>query len=376
MYGEENPKSSIKSVILKIVLIVGLLFILVWLFPTKQYITNFIDKKVNNDVNEKLDPLYTSVFNENMKAMQEASKSYFDASRLPKNIGDTKTLTLKEMLDKKLLIEFTDSKGKECDTKDSYVEVTKEDTEYAMKIKLSCSSKKDYILVYMNGNKTCDTALCETSKEASPSGSCEYAKVTNAKYGSYGAWSNWTTNRIDKTNGNQVETKVSKVYTGTNTVAQKKTEAVAATVNNRTVYVCDSSYSNAGTYNANTKCVKTAPASIEIRNGKTVYVCGSAYDNEGSFAYNTTCKVSSNAKASTKAVYTCGSAYDNEGSFAYPVTCKRTYTVYNKINQYKDVTYYRQRTMKLVSGNKDIKWSSCNDASLTNAGYAKTGNQK
>jgi hypothetical protein len=51
------------------------------------------------------------------------------------------------MFDRKMLIPFTDSKGKSCDALDSYVEITKvSDKEYILKTYLSCGQQADYIV--------------------------------------------------------------------------------------------------------------------------------------------------------------------------------------------------------------------------------------
>lgn len=56
------------------------------------------------------------------------------------------------------------------------------------------------------------------------------------------------------------------------------------------------------------------------------------------------------------------------------VTCKKTETTYIDEPVYKKVTYYRFRSKTLSSG-VDTKWSSCDDTSLINQGYVKTGKE-
>ena len=154
MYEERNEKFTLKDIILQILFIALFVFLLVWLFPTKGY------------VNQKVDPLLDTIFNMNVMSMKDAAKSYYTISRLPQEVGDKEKMTLREMLEKKIILSFTDKYGKECDLDESYVEVTKEDEEfYIMKVNLKCSQQEDYILVHMGCYDYCQTTICETEGE-------------------------------------------------------------------------------------------------------------------------------------------------------------------------------------------------------------------
>jgi len=361
---EENRNSKFKSFILIVILIVLMLFVLVWLFPTK----GFVNQRISESLNDTLDASATQLFNENVQIMGDAAKDYFTGSRLPEN-GNTETIALGEMLEKHLLIEFVDSKGSTCDKEQSYVEVTNENDEHTMKINLSCTDIKDYVIIYMSNSNVL------SSNEVAKNDSCEYKKVTNAKWSDYSAWSSWQTKKITKTDYNKVETKTEKVNTGVTSVAHKKIEEAASTKNETKQYICDNSYDNAGTYSKETGCVKTSEPKEEMR-AKKVYICDSTYDNEGIYTKYTKCMKNSNAKLNITVTYTCPSEYDNAGVYEKETTCKKTIITYNKENQYKNVTYYRQQTRTLLSGDSDVKWSNCNDISLINSGYYKTGNVK
>ena len=71
------------------------IFILLWLFPTKSNLTD--------SLNEALNPFYDRIFQENLDTMKEVAIAYYTTDRLPKKEGDTKKLTLGEMLEMKLL---------------------------------------------------------------------------------------------------------------------------------------------------------------------------------------------------------------------------------------------------------------------------------
>lgn len=160
MYNEKNEGFSVRDIILQVLFVALFVFILVWLFPTKSYLHDLVDPLYNSKSSEK------DNFAENINMMKEAGKSYFTNSRLPQKVGDTVTLTLTEMLEKKLVLPFTDKDGKQCDTSASYVMVTKMDEEYVMKVNLKCAAREDYIIEHMGCYDYCDTAICE--KEEKP----------------------------------------------------------------------------------------------------------------------------------------------------------------------------------------------------------------
>ena len=127
---EETRKSTvIRDLIIKIFLILLFVFLITILFPMPN-----------------LTAFYDSVFNNNVQSMKDAADSYFTKDRMPEKVGDTVKLTLQDMLDKKLILPFLDKDGNECDTKKSYVKVTKEEKEYKLEVHLSCPNKEDYII--------------------------------------------------------------------------------------------------------------------------------------------------------------------------------------------------------------------------------------
>ena len=95
------------------------------------------------------------IFNENVQEMKNAAIPYFTTDKLPQEIGDEVKLTLQEMLDLKLLLPFTDKNGETCDTKNSYVTLTKKKDYYEMKINLKCNGEEDYIIVKLGCYSYC-----------------------------------------------------------------------------------------------------------------------------------------------------------------------------------------------------------------------------
>lgn len=275
MYEERKDKFSVKDLVLQILVISLFVFLLLWLFPTKSDL-NKIDLGSNKNNNDTNSVLYDRIFNENIIAMKDAAKSYYTTPRLPQNVGDKVKMTLGEMLDKKIILPFTDKNGKACDKEKSYVEITKEnEEEYIMKVNLKCSSEENYLLVYMGCYDYCKTTVCEKNKEdvatpiirkvVTPQQSvtnivnnitnivinqvcpdcnptptptpmppdptkeyiCEYIKVTNGSFSNWSSWSDWTDTQQYPTQLKQVKSKTirttvdQKILTGYNVITYR-----------------------------------------------------------------------------------------------------------------------------------------------------------
>lgn len=310
MYEENNSNFAFKDLIIKILFLVIVIFIIIWLFPTKGYINKQIDKKIGVSENQ--------VFTNNINTMKDAALGYYIGKNLPQE--NTK-MTLEEMLDKNLLTEITDNSGKTCDTKKSYVEVTKNKEEYKLKVNLACKNKEEYVISYFGAYDYCTSDVCEKKKltenkteetnNTDSASECEYLKSGNGYWTNYGNWSNWTTKKVNSSNSRQVQTKVEQVQIGTQKVQ------------------------------AGTTTKKQTPKKLTYSNGAVIYECSSEFDNAG--------------------------------RYTSPRYCTKTVPKYENKPVYKQVTYYRYRNRKYVNNGTDYKWSNCNNEELLNGGYTKTG---
>ena len=161
MYNENNKNYFFRDLIVKILIVLLFIFLLMWLMPMPN-----------------LNPFYDKIFAQNITTMTDAAKSYFTVSKLPKE-GEVKKLTLEDMLNNKMLIEFTDSDGKTCDPQKSYVEVTKEGSEYIFKTFLSCGEEEDYVIEYFGCYDVCEDGTCNVEVG---NGTDETKKVTEYKF--------------------------------------------------------------------------------------------------------------------------------------------------------------------------------------------------
>ena len=254
------------------------------------------------------------VFNENVKTIKDAAISYFTNERLPKEVGDTVKITLQAMKEKKLVLSILDASANKCDGNKSYVEVTKEENEYVMKIFLSCSDLEDYILVHLGCYDYCDGDVCEKEKEPEPEKvfEYEYKKTTACVMSNWSNWGPWKTVR-EKTSS------LKKEDIKTETSKKEVTDTIDAIAN--TSYNCDKypDYVREGT-----KCVKetTVTDTKDATPSEYSYNCDKypGYDLVGTKCKKTT-TVKDEKDADKEIIYTCPVGYKVNGKL-----CERTVT--------------------------------------------------
>lgn len=314
MYTNEN-KFSFKDILFQFLFVALFIFILLLIFPNKDYMNNMKSELLNNNGNssEQTSTLVTSaIFNQNITSMKEASILYFTTPRLPQKEGDTVKLTLKELLDKHLVVAPLDEDGNVCDTEKSYITMTKEKDEYVLKVNLKCKTEEDYILTYLgcydyckgtvceNKNTTSNTTKTDTKKDnTTPTNlSYQYEYKLNGRWSDWSSWSTWTTDLIKGSTSKEVDTK-------TKTTEDKITKVEATKT---TTYTCPSGYILSGD-----KCIKSTEEIVTATVKKT-YTCPTGYTYNGG-----TCKKGyiSTVDASKKITYSCPSGYVINGTVCY-----------------------------------------------------------
>ena len=135
--------SFIRDLLVKVLLIIIFIFLLMYLFPMPN-----------------LKPFYSSIFNNNIQTMKDAAEDYYTTERMPSEVGKSTKMTLQEMIDQKLIIPFVDKDGNSCDTNKSYVKVTKDETEYELKVSLTCGKESNYIIEKIGCYNFCPTGNC------------------------------------------------------------------------------------------------------------------------------------------------------------------------------------------------------------------------
>ena len=277
---EDERRINVVKVLLKLIVVVLVILFSAWI------VTKLCSN--NNPINS--DKLVDQVFQDNLNRMKEVGISYFTLERMPKNVGDKEKITLQDMYDKKLILEVRDEENNLCSDIDSYIEVEKYNDEYQMKVNLSCSNRKDYIIVVMGCYNYCKNEICEKQDVITDSNNgsqqnmvieYEYYKATNGKWTDWSAWSAWQKTYLEPTEYRKVETKVvQEGYTYESTIEEDEYADV--------IIGCPSGYS---LNSEGTKCKK-------ISNKTTNPVCptisGYTLYNQDGF----TCKYKSNTTVS------------------------------------------------------------------------------
>lgn len=436
MYNDRKDSFSIKDIVLQILFVVLFVFILMYLFPSKQF------------VKDALTPLYDRIFNENILMMKDSAKSYYTTPRLPQKVGDKVSMTLGEMLDKKIILPFTDSKGRACSNTESYVEITKMDEEYIMKVNLKCTEQENYLLVYMGCYDYCKTTICEknesdvktpaiipskktptpdvpkptptpTPETPKPTPTpdqkeyiCKYVKTVNASYTAWGNWSGWSTTSRYENDLTDVQTKTEVTYKEervqigeritTKTITYKdknkpiygnkqiqvgterekvctatKTEQVGTGVYKYTEWKDTGVTSQFGSKPVNTELelwywIATLPEKC----GECAFGQYQIWGQQTRSKYEVvdTKQVCSNWEIKEKPIYTTVKVIVDYGTSQRVE--KTSEPIYGTVKKPINTKYYRYRTRSIKDGWRDEKWSKCNDKDLLNDGYKWTGETK
>ena len=227
MYEDGKKSLSLNwgSLAVKLVILAVIVFIAGWIFV----------KVTGNNSSSSKNTLASnnSEYINNINTMKTAAFEYFTKSKLPEKVGATEKVTLAQMINQKLLIDFT-SDGKTCDTNSSYVQTTKTaDGNYALKVSLTCGDESDFIVTTIEKdsceNNTCttdtktNTDVVDTKKDTTTNTSTNTSTNTNKSN------SNTTTTNTNKSNSSSTNTNTNTSTTTKTTVTTKVTIKITCT---------------------------------------------------------------------------------------------------------------------------------------------------
>lgn len=148
MYEEKTRRKIVvnwKSLLIKLAILLVVVFIIIWIISLFNR-----DQEVESN------------FGVNFEAMRNAATEYFTGSRLPKEINESVLITLGDMFDQKLLVEFQDEYGNSCDISNSYAEATKiDDSNYRIEVRLVCDNESDTVINTVEYQSNDDEVLDE-----------------------------------------------------------------------------------------------------------------------------------------------------------------------------------------------------------------------
>ena len=348
-----------KDILIKLIMLILFVVILLLLFPKAD-----------------LDVFYDTVYSNNVNTMKDAAKNYYTVDRLPSNVGDKTSMTLKEMVDNHMLIRFTDKDGKTCDESASLVEVTKiSDDEYTLKVQLKCGEQEDYILETIGCTTVCSNGNCNTIiNNNTIADNSQNNNSNNNNSNSNDTGSDWEDVTENVTGGYTTKvtyyqhrkkiTSTSTIYTcpegyvknGTKCTSTTTSATIDATphYNPDQVITTDAKYNAGGYYTVYADYIKTQTG-ID-------YSCPVGYTLNGTYCI----KYTSATEVPGDVTYTCPSGYTKNGT-----KCTKTY----------DATYVSGETTYSCPNGGTLSGTKCTltqDASSSTeytcpAGYTKNG---
>jgi hypothetical protein len=237
-----------------------------------------------------------SVFSNNVNSMKDAAKSYFTTERMPSETGKSTKMTLQEMLDQNLLLPFTDKDGNACDTKKSYVKVTKGETEYELKVSLTCDGETKYVIEKIGCYDFCPSGTCKETKVTTKTDDNGEIKVVNPD-GTYiteyeftrnlsnESWKtgDWTVTKLDETDDIKlVDTKTQ--YTGQKKVDENTTLYEEVAYGTNSYYVTDTNWTTEEKHNdedilVETRTLYTGDKKVEAGTKRYEYIKYGTRDN-------------------------------------------------------------------------------------------------
>lgn len=205
MYDEVDYHFNWVGLVIKIVIFVVLILIAIGVVS----MTISKNKKESN-------------FEKNLNLFREASLNYFEGENLPKEDNGKEKLTLKEMINKGLIVNLVDENGNACDVNKSYAEAVKKSDYYEIVVKLVCGKEENTTVNKIVENK-CDTENCTNADNENTDNNIDTNNDNNDNEGNSDAdntvsnkvtyyeyvkvYKKYTPWQINKINGNNVESK-------------------------------------------------------------------------------------------------------------------------------------------------------------------------
>ena len=430
-YKESNILFENRTKIVTGIVVVIILLLIVWITP--QFVNN--SKKTTSEVTltKKTDT------ESDISKLKQAALKYYEENIVPVNVNDANKLTLKELLDKKLIKNISSS----YNNKKSYIKLTKLEDDFLLEIQLvkdKIIKKKEY---HINNYSYCSsTYLCEEEDIMDPNPSIEssdaeetveventesgdsdtenyqyeYSKNENGKLSDWSIWSNYsktncTTKAITCKNDDFNCLSETKLYNrkeqlGTTTRQYNASRNSYTFIKQETIKGCpnydyakiNNVYYKTASFNQFTS-LGTFSISSPTNHGAWTYLGRKTYQTPPSDNIKTRyvfvdseryCENCSSSPSYTYDVYQFNGnlqTVNNINAECQKQKIQRNIPIYNisyqsiSVNRtetlYGTVCYKSERTRKITKqGKTKTTWSNYDDEKLLNSGYTYTGNKK
>lgn len=160
---ERSSGYKLRSILLKLIIIIAIVALLIWILP------KFVGyKKTSNKLEEnssKTVSVSKFEFESNQLKLRDAALKYYGKDKIPVDVGQKSKLTLDQLQKEKVLSEIVDDENRSCNVSESYVELTRLDNDYLLKVSLVCGEENDYKIFHVGEYEYCDNTLCEKSSQ-------------------------------------------------------------------------------------------------------------------------------------------------------------------------------------------------------------------
>ena len=316
MYSGNKNGFSIIKLLLFCLLFLFFMFLVMWI----------VKKSAPN-----LDPIYDSIFRDNINNMQDAGEAYFTNDKLPTEIGEEVKITLQEMLDKNYILPFTDKNGDACNLNDSYVLVVKTKDGYELRTYLKCGNEAHQLIKVLGCHDLCDRD-CNKEKVCTREKITQYQfyklnKVTKTSYScsegklsgknciiSYVDKQKATVKTSTKTESKTAETVTTKKQVTTEKTSTKVDVPVTKTVVAEKKEKVDDKVKIDKVYTDSKKRVETNCVDEKIKDPNCKVQCVPTYVNGILQDVCNTCGYVTHKKCTDTDVWYCPDSYKTEGS--------------------------------------------------------------
>lgn len=279
-----------------------------------------------------LDPIYDSIFRDNINSMQDAGEAYFTNDKLPKEIGEEVKITLQEMLDKNYILPFTDKNGEACNLTESYSLVVKTKDGYELRTFLKCGDESHMIVKVLGCHNLCEGECSQKTctrekilqyqfyklnKVTKTVYSCKEGKLSGKKcIISYIDTKKPTTKTTTKTESKPADVVVTKTKVGTIVTPTTTTVKVDDKVDKTSTRI----------YTDPTKTTETTCITEQIPDPNCHVQCVPTYVNGVLQDVCNTCGYVSHKKCTDHDVWKCPNTYTQSGSGSSSTCYKDVYT--------------------------------------------------
>lgn len=160
MYTEEDYEEkeyeergfSLKKVLFRFLIIVLIIILVIYLMV--KVIMPKLDNKdqADNKTNS------SEIMKENSNIIKASIFNYYDDKDLPTD----EKMNINQMIDKGIITSLKEDKNNKVDYNDSYIQITKMDEDYALKINLKTATDEKYYVIYFGQYEYCEgKKLCE-----------------------------------------------------------------------------------------------------------------------------------------------------------------------------------------------------------------------